>query len=181
MNDKNKRFLFFLLRFFGVYAGLSLVYAGYLRWWNPDASQLDAFSVQVGEWASELTSIFGLQVAYFPTSTEPSYTFAVAADSVARMVEGCNSISVIILFWAFLIAFKGTWKRTIAFGVIGSFVVLLMNVLRISILIYALKTYPEHSHLLHGVVFPAIIYGTVFLLWVLWVNKFADYAKEIPA
>jgi len=27
-------------------------------------------------------------------------------------------------------------------------------------------------------VFPAIIYGMVFLLWVIWVNKYSDFKKQ---
>jgi hypothetical protein len=44
-------------------------------------------------------------------------------------------------------------------------------------LIVLLYHFPEQNHLLHGVLFPALIYGSVFVLWFIWVNKFSKYAK----
>ena len=178
VDSKNKRFLAFLARFFGVYAAMSLLYAGYLRWSVPNGAVLDPFSIWIGEQATSIAGVFNVVVTYLPTVGEPSYTFWVEGSSLARMVEGCNALSVVILFWAFLVAFKGTWSRTIGFGLAGTFVLFIMNSLRIAVLLWALKLYPAQEHLLHGVVFPVIIYGTVFLLWVSWVNYFADYAKE---
>jgi exosortase family protein XrtF len=53
-----------------------------------------------------------------------------------------------------------------------------MNVLRIALLSVALYYHPDQEALLHGVVFPLIIYGFVFGLWILWVNKFSNYASK---
>jgi exosortase family protein XrtF len=53
-----------------------------------------------------------------------------------------------------------------------------LNVIRIALIAIALYHYPEQEHLLHGVVFPLFIYGVVFLLWVIWVNKFSVYATQ---
>lgn len=178
MNPKNRRFLAFLLRFFGVYAVLSLAYASYLRWGRSNAGVLDPFSIKVGGIAADGAKMFGPAVDFVPTLHEPSYTFLREGVAVARMVEGCNAVAVVILFWAFLVAFKGSWKRTIGYGLAGTLVILILNCLRIALLIGLLQRFPEHTHLLHGVVFPAMIYGTVFLLWVLWVNNFADYARK---
>jgi exosortase family protein XrtF len=100
---------------------------------------------------------------------------------VARIVEGCNAISVIILFIAFVIAFKGDFKKTVLFVLAGSILIHLLNVVRIALIAIALYHYPQHEHLLHGVIFPLIIYGIVFLLWVIWVNQFSSYATEKKA
>jgi hypothetical protein len=43
----------------------------------------------------------------------------------------------------------------------------------------ALYHFPQYEHLLQGVVFPLVIYGVVFLLWVVWVNKYSFYATEV--
>ena len=53
-----------------------------------------------------------------------------------------------------------------------------VNVLRISILAIALYKYPQFSNTLHGVVFPAIIYGMVFLLWMIWVRMLTKTETE---
>lgn len=92
---------------------------------------------------------------------------------LVRIVEGCNAISVNILFITFIIAFSGTLKATIFFGLVGSLIIYVVNIARIlafSILYYK---YPKYQTVLHDLLFPGIIYGTIFLLWVIWVKKFS--------
>ena len=89
---------------------------------------------------------------------------------LARIVEGCNAISIIVLFIAFVIAFAQSLKKTVLFIFVGSVLIYAVNILRIAILAIALYNYPEQEHWLHGVLFPALIYGMVFLLWLVWVR-----------
>lgn len=97
---------------------------------------------------------------------------------VARIIEGCNAVSVIILFISFIIAFTGKFRSTLFFIFSGVVVIHFFNVLRIALLCMAIFHFPKYEHLLHGVVFPLFIYGIVFLLWVIWVNKYSSYAKK---
>ena len=75
-------------------------------------------------------------------------------------------------------AFTGKWLHTILFIIAGCLLIHILNVFRIVMLSIALLQYPEQEHLLHGVVFPLFIYGVVFGLWVLWVNKFSLHARK---
>lgn len=97
---------------------------------------------------------------------------------ISRVVEGCNALSVMILFVSFVVAFLGKWKQTIMFILLGVITIHILNVLRIAFLSIALLHYPEQESLLHEVVFPLVIYGVVFGLWVIWVNKFSNYATK---
>jgi hypothetical protein len=45
-------------------------------------------------------------------------------------------------------------------------------------LMVAFHYFPEANTILHDILFPLAIYGTVFILWVVWVNKFSFYAKK---
>ena len=92
---------------------------------------------------------------------------------VANIVEGCNSASVIILFLAFIIAFAGSIKNIFLFGTFGILSIYALNILRIVIITIALDRFPEYSRFLHQILFPAIIYGYTFLLWIIWVRYFA--------
>ncbi|HIE44911.1 MAG TPA: exosortase family protein XrtF, partial [Flavobacteriaceae bacterium] len=96
----------------------------------------------------------------------------------SRVIEGCNSVSIIILFIAFIIAFSGSFKSTIFFGFIGSLLIYSTNIFRIAVLSIGILLYPKQQEILHSLVFPAIIYGMVFLLWVIWVNKYSDFKKQ---
>ena len=97
---------------------------------------------------------------------------------LARIIEGCNAISVIVLFISFVIAFSGKLKTTVLFLLSGSILIYVVNLIRIVILAVGLYHYPWRSDILHSVIFPAIIYGMVFLLWMLWVNRFSNIGKN---
>ena len=97
---------------------------------------------------------------------------------MSRVVEGCNALSVMILFAAFVVAFSGKWLQTVGFIVVGTVLIHFLNLLRIAFLSVALYYHPDQEAILHGVVFPLIIYGFVFGLWVIWVNKFSGYVSK---
>lgn len=100
--------------------------------------------------------------------------FLVNEKPMAVIVEGCNSISVIILFLSFVIAFKGNITKTILFILAGGGVIYLTNLFRIVILLVGFYEIPEYRSFLHTIVFPLIIYGMVFVMWMIWVTKLAD-------
>ena len=82
-----------------------------------------------------------------------------------------------ILFVSFVIAFKGKFKAMVWFLPFGIAVIHIANIIRIALLAVALYHFPKAEHLLHGVLFPLLIYGIVFILWMIWVNRFSEYAK----
>lgn len=124
----------------------------------------------VAKQSSELISGFGYEAEVMPHDTETSMKLYINQTYLARIVEGCNAVSIIILFIAFIISFSEKLKKTILFLVAGGTLIYAVNILRIAILAIAIYKYPEYTDTLHGVVFPAIIYGMVFLLWMIWVR-----------
>ena len=97
---------------------------------------------------------------------------------VARIIEGCNAVSVVILFISFVVAFSGKLKPTLLFIFGGSLFVYVLNVVRIAILSVLMFHFPKQEPFLHGVLFPLYIYGVVFILWLIWVRKFSRYASK---
>ena len=92
---------------------------------------------------------------------------------LARIVEGCNSLSVMILFFSFVLSFFARLKTTLFFILAGSVIIYVMNIVRIAILTIGIYEYPQHAEFLHSIVFPLIIYGTVFILWIIWVRIYS--------
>lgn len=176
-----KPFLIFLLKFFLSYLILTFLYQIYLNSFDSSSFEVDSITDIVSVQTQQTIELFNYNSHLEPHPKQNSNMLFVEEKNVARVVEGCNAISVIILFIAFVIAFKGTWKRTIVFVLAGSFLIYLLNVIRIALIAIALYHYPQHEHLLHGVVFPLFIYGVVFLLWVIWVSKFSVYAIQKKA
>lgn len=170
-----KPFLLFLTVFFGSYILLTFLYQIFLNGF--ENSKVDVITRLVSYNTEDLISWFYQSIRIEEVNNEPSFLVYFQDRSVARIVEGCNGISVIILFVSFIMAFSGSLKNTLLFIFGGSLIIYILNVVRIAFLIVLLYHFPEHSHLLHGVLFPLIIYGLVFILWVIWVNKFSKYAK----
>lgn len=174
-----KPFLLFLAKFFGTYGLLTAVYEVYLHQYSGGlAFQADGFTVLVSEQVQQILQVFGYLAKLIPQTTEAGMLLVVEQKPIARIVEGCNAMSVIILFVAFVIAFSGKWKTTLVFVFLGTLIVHVLNVIRIALLCMALLHYPKYRDFLHDIVFPLFIYGVVFLLWILWVFKFSGHVAK---
>ena len=173
-----KPFLVFLFKFLFVYLVLSLTYQYYLSLFSNDYNAPDDFTVLVSNQSTKLLNIFNFDSYLSFEFDEPFARLSIDGKYVARVVEGCNAISVMILFLSFIIAFKGGFLKTLIFSMIGILVIHLLNIIRIALLVIGLRYYPEYKELMHDIIFPLFIYGVVFLLWVIWVNKFSAHASE---
>ncbi|MDO5968315.1 exosortase family protein XrtF [Flavivirga aquimarina] len=168
----------FILTFLLVYIFLSVIYKLYLDVSEGSKYYPDYMTHLVSKQSESLLKSFGYHAQVLPHLGEPSMIVVLEGKYLARVVEGCNSISVIILFVSFIIAFSGKLKTTFFYILSGSVLIYTVNLLRIVILTIALYHYPEHKEILHTVVFPAIIYGMMFLLWIFWVNRFSKLKKK---
>ncbi|WP_158838913.1 exosortase family protein XrtF [Polaribacter sp. L3A8] len=176
---KNKSIIIFLIKFFVTYFLLVTIYNTYLHKSQQkiDTFQTASITTAVANQTVKVLTFFGYQVQAIQHDKEVSVKLIIENQYTARVIEGCNSISLIILFISFIIAFSGTFKATFLFAVFGSIFIYIVNVLRIAFLTVMIYKYPHKVGFLHDLVFPAIIYGTVFLLWVIWVNKFSNLKK----
>ncbi len=172
-----KPFIHFLGRFFVSYLIATFLYQAYLQSLDVKNLEPDAVSRLVSKQCVSLLNAFDYESSMIPSKNEPSYRILVDGSPVVRIVEGCNAVSVMILFMAFVVAFTGKLKTTIWFIIAGILLIHVLNVSRISTLIVGLIKYPQYGEILHDIVFPLIIYGVTFVLWVIWVTKFSNYAK----
>lgn len=170
-----KPFLLFISIFFGVYIVLTFLYQYFLNGFENGTP--DTITRWVAQNTQEIISWFYQLISVEKVPNEPFFIIYFQNQSIARIVEGCNGVSVIILFVSFIAAFSGSLKNTLLFIFSGSLLIYILNVVRIAFLTVLMYNFPNQSHILHGVLFPLIIYGFVFILWVIWVNKFSKYAK----
>lgn len=161
-----------------VYAVLSFSYKLYLDFSDGSQYYPDYLTHLVAEQSQSLLQAFGYNASIAPHPKEPSMKLIINHKYVARVIEGCNSISVIILFISFMIAFAGKFKTTFFYILAGSVLIYVINLIRIVILSIGLYHYPWRREELHTVIFPLIIYGMVFLLWMFWVNRFSTLNKK---
>lgn len=161
------------------YLLLTLVYQAFLNQYDTTTFQVDGFTQIVGNQVEGLMQFFGFDGKVIKHASESSLKLFYNHKLIARIIEGCNALSVIILFVSFVISFSGKIKQTVFFIVLGSLFIHFMNVARIALLAVLIYNYPQYESFLHGVFFPLVIYGFVFLLWVFWVNNFSKYATKV--
>lgn len=169
---KNKAVVKFLLVFFGSYLILALLYQAYLKYFPSDQFYPDYITHQVAQQSHALIKTLGYEAYIVKHPSNPSMLLAVKDEYVARIIEGCNSVSVIILFLSFVLAFSKGFKETSIFILIGGLLIYSLNLIRIVLLTLGLYFYPQYGDFMHEILFPLFIYGVVFLLWLYWVNKY---------
>ena len=172
----NKLIVIFLIKFFGTYALLFLCYSYYLESTQQKTNVYACSPITrtVANQTEFLLNSFGYEANVKQHPDEVSVMLSVDNVYIARVVEGCNSISIIILFVSFIIAFSGKFKTTFFYLLFGCVMIYAVNLIRIVILTIGLYNYPWRREILHSVIFPLIIYGLVFLLWMFWVNRFVN-------
>jgi exosortase family protein XrtF len=176
---KNKAFFIFLAKFALSYLLLSGIYWLYLSQYDAAKFEPDGMTRIVAEQSRDIGQWLGEDVNILPHTKEASYKVFVNNKFVARVVEGCNAVSVMILFTAFIIAFSTTFKRTSLYIIAGILVIHVLNVIRVGMLSLGFYYYYDYRELLHDILFPVFIYGVVFVLWVLWVTKFSGNAAKV--
>jgi exosortase family protein XrtF len=92
--------------------------------------------------------------------------------------SNCNALKLFGLFAVFIIAYPGSRKNKWWFIPIGITAIHFLNILRVVAL--AIIAYYDYTWLdfNHTYTFTLIIYGFIFFLWMLWVNRFS---KTQPA
>ena len=87
--------------------------------------------------------------------------------------SGCDGLVIMALFVIFITLFKGPLYHKLWYLPMGVLLIHALNVLRVAILSIIVLYHPEWLDFNHDYTFVLITYGFVFLLWVVWVNKFA--------
>lgn len=159
-----------ILRFVVIYIVFVLLYQLYLN--NFDNEVVDPFTRWVAKQVAFLQNIFGFPTNLVDNLKLHSVLFQSEGRFTTRMVEGCNVISVAVLFSAFIFAFyKGA--KTFLFVLAGVIILHILNVCRIALLNIIYLKYPQYEKIGHDYIFPAIIYGGVIALWLIWIQYFA--------
>ena len=165
-----------LLRFVIVYIVFVLLYQFYLN--NYENDVVDPFTRWVAGQVAFLQNFVGFPTVLVDHLKVHSVLFKTDGKFTTRMVEGCNVISVAILFVAFILAFyKGT--KTFLYIFAGLLILHILNVSRIALLNIIFLKYPQYERIGHDYLFPAIIYGGVIGLWLVWIRFFALRKVEI--
>src|SRR3970040_2107409 len=103
----------FPAKFFMTYIILAIIYQGYLNGFGQD--KMDSITKLVAENTKQLLTLFNQDADIVKNSSESYISLLNNQQYVARLIEGCNAISIIILFISFVVSFSGTIKSTLFF------------------------------------------------------------------
>ena len=166
----------FIFTFLGTYLLLALLYNLYLQNFRSAEYYPDFLTHLVAVQSEGVVSALGYDSGVRSGYPETTMHLFVEGKFVARIIEGCNAASIIILFVSFMLAFAGKWKTTLFYTFAGVVIIYITNILRIALMAVGIYEYPWRAHFLHTIAFPLVIYGAVFMLWVLWI---VIYSKQI--
>ena len=166
----------FIFTFLGTYLVLALLYSLYLDNLSSEEYYPDHLTHLVAVQSEAVVAALGYDAEINSGYPEATMHLMVNGKFVARIIEGCNAVSIIILFVSFMLAFFGKWKTTLLYTLAGAVIIYVTNILRIAFMAIGIYEYPQQAHFLHSIAFPLVIYGAVFILWVLWIRI---YSQEI--
>ncbi|CCB70132.1 Probable transmembrane protein of unknown function [Flavobacterium branchiophilum FL-15] len=170
-----KPFLVFVLKFLATYSLMSFAYHFYLSQY---VMTIDPITQMVAKQSKDFLSLFSPNVYIQNDIKSACVQFFYKKNYILRVIEGCNGLSIIILFVAFIIAFKGQLKNTLRYILFGILIIHVLNIVRIALLAVLLFEYATYEHFWHDILFPLIIYGTVLVLWIFWVKSFSNTIKK---
>lgn len=101
----------FVATFGTIYIVLSLIYYFYLQQDYSTSNYPDPVTSQVSYQTQQLLMVLGYDAQISNVPNHPSVYMFLNKDIVYRVIEGCNAISVMILFVAFVLAFAKAWKK----------------------------------------------------------------------
>lgn len=164
----------FLGKFFGTYMVLSFMYQLYINSYGITLDSATEFFLNI---VTEIFSWHLPSITSYVDCCQPIGEVRYQNVPIVLMIEGCNAISIQILFFSFLVAFKASFKHYLWYFPFGVLIISLANIIRIVLIGLIYLYYPLLTIAAHDYLFPAIIYGTVFFLWLIWVKFIATNEK----
>lgn len=138
----------------------------------------DPVTYLVTEQSSWVLNFFYNEINYENNPSEPTVWMSLGNRTIISVFEGCNGINVMILYVAFIFAYRGPLKHSIIYSLIGLIIIHLSNIFRISVLFWVAEEIPKYMYFTHKYLFTGIIYAAVFLLWFIWIKYFSLASKK---
>ncbi len=165
----------FLAVFLGLYLGLNIVYG---LWISSYGNQADKATILVTNQTSWVLNRFGENTQTRLKEGAPTVSILKDSRIALGVFEGCNSINVMIVFVAFLFAFKGSWKSMAWFLPLGLVLIYIANLVRVILLYYVAEYWRQYFYYIHKYLFTAVIYLIVFILWWWWIEKISGVSLK---
>jgi exosortase family protein XrtF len=160
-----------LVRFLGLGTGLYIVWYVLYEFWLKDHTGLDEWMVRnLIWWTDNILLLFGFELWTDVNDVVGNYV-GIANGHPLEVGAPCDGIVLLALFSCFILAFPGKWRNKLWFMPAGLIAIHLINVLRIFCLALIIHYKPSALDFNHDYTFTILVYGFVFYLWWIWINK----------
>jgi exosortase family protein XrtF len=162
------------LRFVAIFVSCYLVgngiYGLYIKSTNP---QPDIFTRIVSNQTAMVLNFFDEPVYTFNQLKQPLVSISKSGKVLLAVFEGCNGINILVVFVAFIAAYKSfnkSNKQIIWFVPLGIFVIWCANIMRLFVLYFVAAYYKHYYYFAHKYLFTLFLYAIVLLLWWWWIK-----------
>lgn len=168
-----------VVRFLATAAGLYLAWYLLFEFVLHPAGMLDRAAIDsLLNWAATILKALGYELIPEPANAENIRTIGVQGGHLLWIGDPCNGLGLFAVYLIFLIAYPGPWRHKLWFGTLGVLSIHLINAIRVAALCIIVKYDYELLNFNHDYTFYVIVYGWVFLLWAIWVRKFAPRTAQ---
>lgn len=156
----------FLYTFNYVYTGYTVPGGRYSPWLDHHADYISGLRNLILEGASTILSWLGYNNRVY------GYYMEVIGGNTIRMVYSCIGLSIICMWWAFIIAFPQSIKRKLIYFFSGTLFIIALNMIRIAMVALAPRN-PKFFNIVidHHDVFNVVVYGLIILFIFRVINK----------
>jgi len=162
-----------LVRFLGLGTGLYLLWYFLYEFWLKDHTGLDEWMVRhLIWWTDHALSLFGYELWTDVNDVAGNFV-GIANGHPLEVGAPCDGIVLLALFSCFIIAFPGNLKHKLWYLPAGLIAIHLINVFRIFCLSLIIHYKPSALDFNHDYTFTILVYGFIFLLWYMWINRFS--------
>ncbi len=94
--------------------------------------------------------------------------------------RGCLGRNTLGLFIGFILAYPSGWRYKWGIIIIGTLIILGLNILRISGLAITEYCCPQYLNINHHLIFKYIVYFAILLMWALWLKRLRQDTEKTP-
>jgi len=160
--------IIFLVKFIGIYLVGNVSYGLFIEYYAPSPDPVTYF---ISENVVALLNLFDESITISSSKASPYVSFVKENKTIINVFEGCNGLNVMIVYFSFLVAFKGKIKQTLVFACLGLVIIYVMNLFRVGALYEVALHFPAQLYFFHKYFFTALLYLAVFILWYFWVKQ----------
>lgn len=162
--------ILFLIKFICFYIIGNVFYGLYVSSYYPKP---DPVTNLVSQHSGLIISRAGGNVQVKDHDQKPNTLIIYQDNPILLVYEGCNGLNTMIIFIAFLISFGPLSLKLLWFTLMGILVLHIANLCRIVLLFFVALYWQDYMYFIHKYFFTAALYAVTFILWVLWIKKYA--------